>query len=361
MKKLIYFIIPAILLSAENATAIDYKVTGTLDIPDGMKVIMTDFTRDGVMIDSAFVKNGKFEMSGEYERNALVRIETADYRQFGSGILDSNLIIDFQTHNPLDSTELNRKFNEFSNKLNDYEEELSTFLKELDSHGFQGQERGEIYKQLYDKRLNSIVKLIQSIVAEDESGLAEKAITTTSRFLSLSPEQWDTIYSSASDRLKDLPWTKSTNQRYENIKNTREGMMFVDFEGKTVDGESVKFSDYIGKGKYVLVDFWASWCGPCREEAKSVLLPLSERIADSDKFEILGVATWDKPKNTKKYLESNPYPWNQIIDTEQVPMEKYGFNYVPMIILFGPDGTILHRDLRGDRIFQVTDRYGLLK
>ncbi len=127
------------------------------------------------------------------------------------------------------------------------------------------------------------------------------------------------------------------------IKCTAEGMMFTDFE---VDG--VKFSDFVGKGKYMLVDFWASWCGPCRGEMPNLRAVYNE--FHGDKFDMLSVAVWDKPEDTVKAAEEEGIVWNQIINAQKVPTDIYGIQGIPHIILFGPDGTILKRNLRGDEI-----------
>ena len=109
---------------------------------------------------------------------------------------------------------------------------------------------------------------------------------------------------------KDSAFVYGLKAALDAKSGTAEGKMFTDFE---VDG--VKFSDFIGKGKYVLV-----------------------------------VAVWDKPEDTAKAAEEENITWNQIVNAQQIPTDIYGIEGIPHIILFGPDGTILKRGLRGNDI-----------
>ena len=98
----------------------------------------------------------------------------------------------------------------------------------------------------------------------------------------------------------------------------------------------------------MLVDFWASWCGPCRQETP-VVAKAYEKYKDKG-LEVLGLFVWDKAKNLGKAVKDLNITWPQIIDSNDVVRDLYGVQGIPHIILIGPDGTILARDLRGDAI-----------
>ena len=156
------------------------------------------------------------------------------------------------------------------------------------------------------------------------------------------------------------PFVQRVNEGLTAKLNTRVGQPFVDFTvehvlGKAADGslitEQRSLSDYVGKGKYILVDFWSPWCPPCKEE-----LPNIKNVYEKyhgDKFDILSVAVWEESHNmdwhdTIDTAAVYGITWNQINNGHREPASLYGIDGIPHVILFGPDGTILKRDLRGE-------------
>lgn len=143
-------------------------------------------------------------------------------------------------------------------------------------------------------------------------------------------------------------------ESWKTAARTAEGQMFVDFAVE-YNGKVTKLSDYVGHGKYVLVDFWASWCGPCKAEIPNIINVYNKY--KGDKFEVLGVAAWDEPQDTQKAVEAMGIPYPQILNSMRIATDAYSIRGVPQIILFGPDGKIVKRNLRGEMIENIVRQY----
>ena len=133
------------------------------------------------------------------------------------------------------------------------------------------------------------------------------------------------------------------------LTRPQEGDRFRDFAVE-YESKTTHLSDYVGHGKYVLVDFWASWCGPCRAGIPKIIA-LHEKYKDRN-FTALGVAVKDKPEATLRAIKDDAIPYPQIINSQAIASELYGIDSIPELILFAPDGTIIIRDWRCEVIEQ---------
>ncbi len=135
------------------------------------------------------------------------------------------------------------------------------------------------------------------------------------------------------------------------VRDMQPGRPFKDATLTTLDGKSVMLSEYIGKGDYLLVDFWASWCGPCRQS-----IPELQEIARRHRnLKVLGVAISDKTPDTKTAIAQLNIKWPVICDPQSLTGQLYGFNSIPFMMLFAPDGTILARDVRLNNLERILE------
>ena len=182
----------------------------------------------------------------------------------------------------------------------------------------------------------------------------------------LAPEKMIELISEIQEPVRSSRFVAMREKEANAQLNTKPGMMFTDFAVEHVYGydrsvdpqplkKQVKFSDYVGKGTYVLVDFWSPWCGPCRRE-----IPNIQKVYNDYKkkgLEILSIAVWErKPQShTIETAAELGMDWHHINNAQSVPTDIYGISGIPHIIVFGPDGTILSRGKQGEELKSAVD------
>ena len=138
------------------------------------------------------------------------------------------------------------------------------------------------------------------------------------------------------------------------------GKPAIDFTGTAPDGKEIKLSDF--KGNFLLVDFWASWCAPCRRDNPNVVKAYKQ--FHSKGFNILGVSLDKKKEDWVKAIEADKLTWAHVSDLkfwDSEPARIYGIRNIPSNILFDPNGTIVARNLRGDEVIKKLEEIYAIK
>ncbi|OOQ60727.1 TlpA disulfide reductase family protein [Mucilaginibacter pedocola] len=201
------------------------------------------------------------------------------------------------------------------------------------------------YKALQDEQRNVLKSYI---TANPNSFLSLLALTSVS---GPSPDvsEVDPLYNSLSDELKNSDMGKEFKYSLDKLRITAIGSMAPDFIQNDVNGKPVRLSSF--KGKYVLIDFWASWCGPCRQENPNVVRTY-HKYKDKN-FTVLGVSL-DKESGKEAWLaaiKNDKLEWTQVSDLKywnNMAAALYGVQSIPQNFLIDPQGKIIAKGLRGD-------------
>ncbi|MBR5056351.1 MAG: TlpA family protein disulfide reductase [Bacteroidales bacterium] len=347
-------------LSACGPKGNSYLVKGTLtdelaEIPDAKLVLIQS---DGSREDIAF-EAGKFTVTGEADPQTTCRIAyLVNDRPAGDNTLaffvpEKGVIkVNLGQKPTVSGGKLNKTLTAYTDGINkvieDFQAEVSNLIDSL------GRENATDALMAANEKASSDILALSEKTFEANAGNVVGLEALKNIISDLTPEELDAHLEKAADFIKESDIVKKTKARWSAEQATAEGMMFTDFSGKTPDGKEIKLSDYVGKGKYTLVDFWASWCGPCREEIPNVKA-IFEKYGK--KINVVGVAVWDGD-NTKSLatMKDLGMKWSQIfVGEDRTPTELYGIRGIPHIILFAPDGTICKRNLRGEEMMEAVE------
>jgi thiol-disulfide isomerase/thioredoxin len=167
-----------------------------------------------------------------------------------------------------------------------------------------------------------------------------------SHFYMLSPEQKEELFAAIPAERLETAVLQPIHEEYLVELKTSAGNPYIDITSLKADGTALALSELVGKTDYVLVDFWASWCGPCRR-LMPVLKELYTSYHPSGKLEILGVSCDRDEAAWLQAIEEDELPWLHIRDqrTEGYnPCDQYGISAIPTTILINREGVIVARN-----------------
>ncbi|MDR1525326.1 MAG: AhpC/TSA family protein [Tannerella sp.] len=327
----------------------NYVINGAVsdDIWNGKTVYMSDCSED-IIIDSTEVVKGKFVFEGVAGEAKVIKL-TLNHLS-GELILENgNIEVDLSELYRVKGTPFNDGLDEFLQKKEELVVKAREELSNIDT-SFSASEVEEMQNQIVNEVFLKMDELPISYIKKHPNDALGALLfyNWMQNRMERSAEKFFEVSGLVGEYVLNFGPVKQVVEFYKKAEKTAVGNPFVDFtvENGNKDNSSVSLSDYAGKGKYVLVDFWASWCQPCRMETP-VIAEVYNKYK-GDKFEVVSVAVWDKRENTLAAIEEDGSTWPQILDAQTAPAELYGIQGIPHIMLIGPDGTILARDLRGD-------------
>lgn len=214
---------------------------------------------------------------------------------------------------------------------------------------------------IYDAESETLYKDLETLWFETVTANSDNAVAVlavSDAMYTLEAEKMLDLISLIQEPVRSDKFVTMCEKESKTQLNTRAGMPFIDFVVEHVYGydrsadpqplkKEVKFSDYVGKGTYVLVDFWSPWCGPCRMEIPNIQKVYKEYKKKG--LEVLSIAVWErKPQShTIEVAAELGMDWHHINNAQTIPTDIYGIGGIPHLMLIGPDGTILERGFQG--------------
>jgi peroxiredoxin len=365
MKKLILGLAIAGLLA--SCASDSYKITGKFEGDASGKVFLRKLDATGIVpVDTTEITEGSFEFTGK-----------ADVAQVYLVYLDGNRnpIVLFVENEKITITANPEKMEEAvieGSKLSDI---YAKFMNEIPHK----EQSGKMEQEFYKAQASGDAEAIQSLMAdmekirEDQRTYAigyvkENSENVVGAFMALnmigefSAEELDSIATNLNKSLPLHPYVVTFNEQVKAVKMQKEieaafevGKVAPSFKLKDINGKDVSLDDF--KGKYVMIDFWAGWCAPCRAENPE-LKKVYEKFGGKD-FEIISISLDKTEDDWKKAVKEDGLNWTLLFDANGVTAELYGIQNIPSTWLLNREGVIVNKQFRSNELMEILEA-GLL-
>ena len=351
MKKVMF--IAALMLAAlpTEAQQIKYTING-ISKDNGKTVSLID-RKTNQTVNTATVANGKFSMSGNAEKDAFMAIGIKENPWATIFFNDGTPMTINLNDSTLKGSPLNERLVRYDIDIN---APYANYMIKIQS--MSEEERKAKEMELAGGLMIAMMKMmtgVEKVFKEERETLIPVAFISEYQQM-FGQEKFDSVLATkpvwaSHPIVKSLVDHAAQQKALEEKKLAFIGKQFIDLEEADPDGKMHKLSEYVGKGKWVLGDFWASWCGPCKAEMPNVVAAYDKYHAKG--FDIVGLSFDNKKEPWVKDIENLKMPWTHLSDLKgwnTVASEVYGVNSIPDNLLIDPQGKIVARGLRAQAL-----------
>lgn len=365
MRKLSILLMTALIFVACDNNS--YKITGEVKNQnlDGKKVYLLKPTDESYeKTDSAIIENNSFTFEGVVDSLISVKallVEGEEYNAIHQPIGYNRMFIiepgKFKfVLDTICTVTAEGKNGGWNTKFNTVKEKHKSFFDEANRIGdiiVKNQNNGTLTDSLRmeldkerDKLYEDYDKFMFDFIKKNIANPLGEYLFFSQNF---SYEQYEDILNNANESFKSKEKVKSIVDAIEQYNKVKVGEKYIDFTMKDPKDKEISLSQFAGKDNVVLVDFWASWCGPCVRELPN-LVALYAKYKEKG-FEIVGVSLDNDKEKWTNMIKSANMTWPQMSEIqgwETSVVDTYAFRYIPYTVLIDKEGTIIARDLRGE-------------
>lgn len=344
-----------VLLSCQRA-AETYTIVGQVaDINcNGKSVILQKITAQSrIDIDTTYIADQHFTFGGNIDSVAIYNIVIqADLPIECEFVMEKGHItieVDSNYYTQVGGTPLNVSWQAYQTSLNDYYKEN----KQLESLYQTAIKQKKPLDKIYAKAdtLAERLSRFQTNTIRANSSNVVGVYLIAELYRRLPIKFIEEIVPAMLKQYPKHPSLLMLTDRVAYAKKSQIGNPYIDFEAKQTNGNSIKLSQYVGTSSYILIDFWASWCAPCRREMATL-----KRVYDTyhtKGLEIIGVSLDQDEHSWKSCIGELHLTWPQLSNLrgfDDPCVTYYAIEGIPHIILLDQQGTIIAKDLRGKEL-----------
>lgn len=335
-------------LVSTTLLAQQYSVKGTA--PQDAQKVYVKYLENGAT-DSLAVKSGaKFSLTAEATNSLFAQVYT-DNGKSAIVMLDGNSELDFAV-GAAKGTKENDGLYAWIQKIQPIDAELGKLMAHYEQHKKNNTLTQEVYADImiqYDSLQTQLMAKFEQCY--DENMQAKFPAFFFAQTMSQMKREKVLALADKNPVFLNVKLVERAKGYIEAWRRSAVGATFTDFEMNGLDGKPCRLSDFVGKGTYVLVDFWASWCGPCRQEMPEVKKLYEKYHAQG--FDIVGVSFDNKEKAWKDAVQNLKLPWHHMSDLKGWQCKAagiYGINSIPATLLLDPNGKIIASGLRAHEL-----------